>query len=98
MFHFYYEFFVTLGLIIVLLGLSGILINRLNILISIICIEIVFYGINFSFISYSLSLKDILGQIISLFILTVAASESALALALIIMFFRVFNDILLEKI
>jgi NADH-quinone oxidoreductase subunit K len=86
-----------IGLILIFLGLSGILVNRLNIIISIISIEIMFYGINFYFITSGLNVKDIVGQIASLFILTVAASESALALALIMTFFKIFKDILLTN-
>jgi len=82
----------------IVLGWSGILINKLNILLSILCIEVVFCAVNFLLVVIGLNIQDIIGQIISLFVLTVAASESALALALIMLFFRIFNDILLEKI
>lgn len=98
MYQFYYELFLQLGIIIVFLGLMGILMNRLNILLSIICIEVMFYGLNFLLISISLDLQDMLGQIFSLFVLTAAASESALALALIMIFFRIYNEVLIESL
>ena len=55
-----------------------------------------FYGLNFYLITISLYLDDIAGQILSLFILTIAAAESAIALALIMAYFRIFKDILLD--
>ncbi len=85
-----------IGIIIVFLGACGILVNKRNILISVISIELMFYGLNFNLISTSLYLDDILGQIFSLFVLTLAAAESALALALIVAYFRIFWNILIN--
>lgn len=90
--------FIDIGVILVILGASGILVNKRNILIAVICIELMFYGLNFDMISVSLLLDDIAGQILSLFILTLAAGESALALALIVAFFRVFLDIFIPSL
>ncbi len=78
------------------MSLIGLLINRLNILISLICIELMFYGINISLIIFSSILDDQFGSAATLFIVTVAASESAIALALLVRFFRGFSDIFLE--
>jgi NADH-quinone oxidoreductase subunit K len=90
------NYFTDIGLILCFLGICGILVNRRNILISIISIEIMFYGLNFYLITISLYLDDISGQILSLFILTIAAAESAIALALVMSYFKIFKDILLE--
>lgn len=87
--------YVDVGLLIIYLGLSGILLNRSNIIVSIISIEIMFYGINYYLITISLLLQDIEGLVISIFILTVAAAESAIALALLMVYFKVFKNILL---
>ena len=89
-------YFSDIGLILCFLGMSGILVNRRNIIVSIISIEIMFYGLNFYLITISLYLDDISGQILSLFILTIAAAESAIALALIMSYFKIFKDILLD--
>lgn len=97
-YHFYIDFFIFLACFVVFLGVSGILLNRLNIIISIICIEVVFYGLNLMFVFFGQSLGDLIGQIASFFVLTIAAAESALALALMVLFFKIFRDILLEKI
>ncbi len=90
------NYFSDIGLILCFLGICGILVNRRNILISIISIEIMFYGLNFYLITISLYLDDISGQILSLFILTIAAAESAIALALVMSYFKIFKDILLD--
>jgi NADH-quinone oxidoreductase subunit K len=88
--------FIDVGLILCFLGICGILLNIKNVLISIISIEIMFYGINFYLITVSLYQDDISGQILSLFILTIAAAESAIALALIMSYFKIFRDILFD--
>jgi NADH-quinone oxidoreductase subunit K len=84
-----------IGLVIVYLGLSGLLLNKSNLIISIICIEIIFYGLNYYLISTSLLIQDIEGLVISIFVLTVAAGESAIALALLMIYFKIFKNILL---
>lgn len=88
--------FIDIGLILCFLGICGIVSNIKNILISIISIEIMFYGINFYLITLSLYHDDISGQILALFILTIAAAESAIALALIMSYFKIFKDILFD--
>jgi len=88
--------FFDIGLILCFLGICGILLNNRNILLSIISIEIMFYGINFYLITISLYHDDISGQILALFILTIAAAESAIALALIMSYFKIFRDILFD--
>ena len=88
--------FIDIGLILCFLGICGILLNKRNVLISIISIEIMFYGINFYLITISLYLDDISGQILALFNLTIAAAESAIALALIMSYFKIFRDIIFE--
>lgn len=88
--------FVDIGLILCFLGICGIVLNVKNILISIISIEIMFYGLNFYLLTLSLYNDDINSQILSLFILTIAAAESAIALALIMSYFKIFRDILFD--
>ena len=87
---------IFISLCFVFISLMGLLINRLNILISLICIELMFYGVNISLIVFSSLLDDQFGSAATLFIITIAASESAIALALLVQFFRAFNDIFLE--
>ena len=72
------------------------LFRHLRYFITIISIEIMFYGINLYLITISLYHDDIAGQILSLFILTIAAAESAIALALIMAYFKIYKDILFD--
>ena len=88
--------FIDIGIILCFLGICGILLNIKNILISLISIEIMFYGINFYLITLSIYQDDINGQIWSLFIFTIAAAESAIALALIMAYFKIFRNILFD--
>jgi len=88
--------FIDIGIILCFLGICGILLNIKNILISLISIEIMFYGINFYLITLSIYQDDINGQLLSLFILTIAAAESAIALALIMAYFKIFRNILFD--
>jgi len=88
--------FIDIGLILCFLGIGGIFLNIKNILVSIISIEIMFYGINFYLITISLYHDDISGQILSLFILTIAAAESAIALALIMSYFKIYKEIIFD--
>ena len=76
-----------------LIGIFGIIFQRRNILIVLMCIELLLLSVNLNFIVFSVYLDDFLGQLFSLFILTVAASESAIGLAIIILYFRLRGSI-----
>lgn len=77
-----------LNFYIFFLGILGILTNRRHFLVTIICLEMLLLSINMSFILFSLYLDDIVGQIFSFFILTVAAAESSIGLAIIILYYK----------
>jgi len=74
-------------------GLLGILLNRRNILIILMCIELLLLSLNLNFIVFSVYFNDLYGQIFSFFILTVAAAESAIGLAIIIIYYRIRGNI-----
>ena len=80
------------------IGLIGIVLNRKNILIIIMSIELLLLAVNLNFAALSVYLDDIIGQIFVLFILTIAATESAIGLAIITVFYRLKNSIELEPI
>lgn len=80
--------YITLPLLIFFCGLAGIFLNRRNIIIMIMSIELMLLAVNFDFILFSIYLGDRLGQVFSLFILTVAAAESAIGLAILVAFYR----------
>lgn len=85
-----------LGLLVAFLGAFGLLVNQRHILLSVIAIERRFYGLNLCLLALSLTLDDRRGEVFALFILTLAAAESALALAFVTAYFRVYGSILLR--
>ena len=93
----FFHTFIDLGLIVAILGAFGIFINKSHILLSVICIEIRFYGLNFFIVALAIFIDDIIGELFALFVLTLAAAESALALALITVYFRIYGNIILYE-
>ena len=77
-----------LAAVLFCLSVAGIFINRKNIIILLMCIELMLLSVNINFIAFSHFLNDINGQIFVFFILTVAASESAIGLAILVVLFR----------
>jgi len=84
---------ITCNIFVFLTSLMGIALNRKNILITLMCIELMLLSLNLNFVTFSAYLDDIYGQLFSLFILTIAASESAIGLALLIIYYRVRGSI-----
>ena len=80
------------------IGLFGIVLNRKNILNIIMSIELLLLSVNLNFAIFSIYLDDIIGQIFVIFILTIAAAESAIGLAIITVFYRLKNSIEMEPI
>lgn len=74
--------------ILFILGVLGIFITRKNIIVILMSIELMLLAINFNFIIFSVYLDDIIGQVFSLFILTVAAAESAIGLAILVIYYK----------
>lgn len=85
-----------LGIIISCLGIMGILVNKRSMLITLISVELMLYGLDFFAIVASLQTDEIAGQLFALFILTVAAAESAIALAIIMSYFKLYGNIIIE--
>lgn len=82
--------------IIFLLGLLGLALNKRNLLIILMSIELMLIGVNLNFIFFSLHLDDLVGQLFSLYVLTIAAAESAIGLAIFTVYYRDKNTIMLE--
>jgi len=80
------------------IGALGLVLNRKNILIIIMSIELMLLSVNLNFIIFSIYLDDILGQLFVIFILTIAATESAIGLAILASYYKVKNTILIDKI
>ena len=92
------NYILNLTCILFFIGLMGIVLNRKNILMIIMSIEILLLAINLNFAAFSIYLDDMIGQVFVLFILTIAATESAIGLAVITVFYRLKNSIELEPI
>jgi NADH-quinone oxidoreductase subunit K len=90
--------YLIFAILLFLLGIWGIFLNRKNIIIILMSIELILLAVNFNFILFSVYLDDIIGQIFALFILTVAAAESAIGLAILVVYYRVRGTIAVEFI
>ena len=90
--------YLTVSMILFLLGIWGIFLNRKNILIMLMSIELMILAVNLNFLFFSAFLDDLLGQLFALLVLTVAAAESAIGLALLVVYYRVRGTIGVEFI
>ena len=80
--------FLILGAILFSLSVAGIFLNRKNVIILLMCIELMLLAVNMNFIAFSHFLGDAVGQVFVFFILTVAAAEAAIGLAILVVLFR----------
>ncbi len=90
--------YLTLGAIIFTIGLVGIFLNRKNVIVLLMSIELILLAVNINLVSFSIFIDDLSGQIFTLFILTVAAAEAAIGLAIIVVYFRNAGTIRVEEI
>jgi len=90
--------YLTLSAIIFSIGVIGIFLNRKNIIVILMNIELILLGVNINLVSFSIFLNDLTGQIFTLFILTVAAAEAAIGLAIIVVYYRKTGSIQVEDI
>jgi len=80
--------FLTLAAILFTTGVFGIFLNRKNVIIILMSIELILLAVNINMVAFSVSLGDLAGQIFAMFILTVAAAEAAIGLAIVVVYFR----------
>ena len=92
------ENYLILGAIIFTIGIIGIFLNRKNVIVILMSIELILLSVNINLVSFSIFLNDLNGQIFTLFILTVAAAEAAIGLAIIVVFYRNAGTINVEEI
>ncbi len=90
--------FLTLAAILFTLGVLGIFINRKNVIVILMSIELILLSVNINLVAFSSYLNDIVGQVFALFVLTVAAAEAAIGLAILVIFFRNRGTIAVEDI
>lgn len=90
--------YLTLGAILFSISIAGIFLNRKNVVVLLMCIELMLLSANINFVAFSHFLNDISGQVFVFFILTVAAAEAAIGLAILVTLFRNRNTIDVEQL
>ena len=90
--------YLTVAAILFTLGVFGIFLNRKNVIIILMAIELMLLAVNINLVAFSVFLQDISGQIFAMFVLTVAAAEAAIGLAILVIYFRNRGSIAVEDI
>ncbi|WP_017930615.1 NADH-quinone oxidoreductase subunit NuoK [Robiginitomaculum antarcticum] len=90
--------YLTVAAIIFVIGTFGIFVNRKNVIIIMMCIELLLLAVNINFVAFATHMGDMAGQIFAMFVLTVAAAEAAVGLAILVVYFRNRGDIAVEDI
>ncbi|MFC4350772.1 NADH-quinone oxidoreductase subunit NuoK [Fodinicurvata halophila] len=90
--------YLTLAAILFTLGVFGIFLNRKNVIVILMSLELMLLAVNINLVAFSTFLNDLVGQVFALFILTVAAAEAAIGLAILVVYFRNRGSIAVEDI
>ncbi len=90
--------YLAVAAILFTIGVVGIFLNRKNIIIILMSIELILLAVNLNFVAFSSYLGDLVGQVFALFVLTVAAAEAAIGLAILVVYFRNRGTIAVEDV
>jgi NADH-quinone oxidoreductase subunit K len=90
--------YLTVAALLFTLGLFGIFLNRKNIIIILMSIELMLLAVNINFVAFSTYLNDLVGQVFAMFVLTVAAAEAAIGLAILVVYYRNRGSIAVEDV
>ncbi|MBM3574228.1 MAG: NADH-quinone oxidoreductase subunit NuoK [Alphaproteobacteria bacterium] len=90
--------YLVVGAILFTLGVAGIILNRKNIIVILMSVELILLSVNLNFVAFSRELGDLTGQVFALYVLTVAAAEAAIGLAILVAFYRNRGTIAVEDI
>ena len=90
--------YLAVAAILFTIGMLGIFLNRKNIIIILMSVELILLAVNINFVAFSAALGDLVGQVFALFILTVAAAEAAIGLAILVVYFRNRGTIAVEDV
>ncbi|HTP77984.1 MAG TPA: NADH-quinone oxidoreductase subunit NuoK [Rhizomicrobium sp.] len=90
--------YLSVAAILFTIGVFGIFLNRKNIIVILMSIELILLAVNINFVAFSSFLHDLVGQVFALFILTVAAAEAAIGLAILVVYFRNRGTIAVEDV
>ena len=88
--------YLTVSAILFMLGVFGIFLNRKNVIIILMSVELILLAVNINLVAFSAYLHNVVGQIFAMFVLTVAAAEAAVGLAILVTFFRNRGDIAVD--
>jgi NADH-quinone oxidoreductase subunit K len=90
--------YLTVSAVLFTLGIFGIFLNRKNVIIILMSIELILLAVNINFVAFSVFLGDLVGQVFALMVLAIAAAEAAIGLAIIVVYFRNRGSIAVEDI
>jgi NADH-quinone oxidoreductase subunit K len=90
--------YLTVAAVLFALGIFGIFLNRKNLIVILMSIELMLLAVNINMVAFSTHLQDLVGQIFAMFILTVAAAEAAIGLAILVVYFRNRGSIAVEDV
>lgn len=90
--------YMTLSALLFVISIAGIFLNRKNVIVLLMCVELLLLAVNFNFVAFSHYLDDPTGQIFVFFILTVAAAEAAIGLAILVVLFRARRSINVQQL
>jgi NADH-quinone oxidoreductase subunit K len=90
--------YLTVGAILFVLGVLGIFLNRKNVIIILMSVELILLAVNINLVAFSMHLGDLVGQVFTMFVLTVAAGEAAIGLAILVVYFRNRGSIAVDDI
>jgi NADH-quinone oxidoreductase subunit K len=90
--------YLTVAAVLFTIGVFGIFLNRKNVIVILMSIELMLLAVNINFIAFSTHLGDIVGQVFALLVLTVAAAEAAIGLAILVVFYRNRGSIAVEDV
>jgi NADH-quinone oxidoreductase subunit K len=92
------EHYLTVGAILFVLGVLGIFLNRKNVIVILMAVELILLSVNLNLVAFSAFMHDLVGQIFAMLVLTVAAAEAAIGLAILVIYFRGRGSIAVDDI
>jgi NADH-quinone oxidoreductase subunit K len=92
------EHYLTVGAILFVLGVLGIFLNRKNVIVILMAVELILLAVNINLVAFSAFMQDLTGQVFAMLVLTVAAAEAAIGLAILVIYFRGHGSIAVDDI
>jgi NADH-quinone oxidoreductase subunit K len=92
------EHYLTVAAALFVIGIFGLFLNRKNVIVMLMSVELMLLAVNINFVAFSAYLGDLVGQVFTMFVLTVAAAEAAIGLAILVCFFRLRGSIAVEDV